>query len=210
MWVLRHWYALLGIETHKSFGCGKSFHRQPQSVYKCIHSQHPQIPHTNALSLAIKAMNDTSGTNGISPSQMVFGATPAFPLSPKKKVQQATRCKALEDARSVMARIAAEIRIKDALRRTLPPSIKSLISPGDKVRLYHEKARALDGPLTITEVNRKTVPVTDCSNIENIQHRSKPTPSKRCQRCKISTSTTTHVLTRNQLCWSITELKPAL
>lgn len=150
-----------GIESHNSIGAGESYHRQLRRVFNCIRSETPNVEPEHALRLAIKAINDTAGSNGLVPSMLVFGTVPSFPASPRHNPKQRERFAALKAARDEMSQIVCEKRLNDALRRKLPDSTSYLIRPGDNVRVFRETSKAWDGPFQVTKLDRKLVTVTD-------------------------------------------------
>ena len=74
---------LSGVQSHNAIGPGERYHQPLRRIFNRINEDVPTIDPHLALQLAIKAMNDTSGPEGLVPSLLVFGVLPRFPpLSP--------------------------------------------------------------------------------------------------------------------------------
>jgi hypothetical protein len=59
-----------GVEAHNSLGIGERYH------------EFPHVGPALLLQIAVKAITDTTGTNGLAPSLLVFGVVPRFaPMS---------------------------------------------------------------------------------------------------------------------------------
>lgn len=152
---------LSGIEAHNSIGKGERYHYPLRRIYETVEKEHPRLRGKSTLRLAIKAINDTMGPNGLIPSLLVFGTLPRFPGIEASHPNQRERFQALKTARAEMEAIVAETRIQKALRSKLPPATKYLILPGDLVRVFRERSGRWEGPFTVTKVSKKIISVTD-------------------------------------------------
>lgn len=65
---------LSGVESHSALGEGECYHSFLRLTYRKVKEEFPDIEREHAVQLAVKAMNDTAGVNGISPTMIVFGA----------------------------------------------------------------------------------------------------------------------------------------
>lgn len=133
-------------------------------MYLCIRSMHPSVEPPHELRLAVKAINDTTGSNGLVPSTLVFSMIPSLPVATRNKITQDERFKALATARNVVVQTISERRLDDDLRKKLPVSTSYIGSPGQSVRVYRKSIRAWDGPFIVTKIDRKIVTVTDGNN----------------------------------------------
>ena len=88
-----------------------------------------------ALQLALKAMNDTMGLNGLFPSFPVFRCIPRFLSIDSRLLEQQNRIKALGKARTEMVTIVAEQRISKAMASRVPRNSDLIIEHGEKVCL---------------------------------------------------------------------------
>lgn len=148
---------LSGVESHNSIGIGERYHAPLRRIFRVIHSQYPKLDPELALRLAVKAANDTLGPEGHVPSKLVYGVDPAFPVVNAKHPKQRERMAALQTARREMSTIAAELRVRQALRSKLPPATRYDIKPGDDVLVYREKEKEWLGPHRVTKIFEKEV-----------------------------------------------------
>jgi hypothetical protein len=71
-----------GVESHNSLGIWERYHGPLRRVYQKIEHEFPHVGPALLLRIAVKAINDAMGTNGLVPSLLVFGAVPRFlPMS---------------------------------------------------------------------------------------------------------------------------------
>ncbi len=108
------------VESHNSIGSGERYHAPLRRVFNKIVPEDPKIDRKTALQLAVKAMNDTMGPDGLVPSYLVFGCIPRFPAVDSTVPNQKDRMNALEKARNEMATIEAELRLKTVLASRVP------------------------------------------------------------------------------------------
>lgn len=101
------------------------------------------------LRIAVNAMNDTMGPNGLVPSYLVFGCVPRFPAVDSEYPYQQTRIDAMSRARQEMDTVVAEIRIRKALASRIPRNADLSIEAGDKVRVFRETDNKYLGPYQI-------------------------------------------------------------
>ena len=93
-------------------------------------------------SLAIKACNDTLGTEGVVPSALVFREFPSLRSLLRPKVHRATlaeQVQAFLTARKVMAEAQAQSKLKRALKHQSPKMKDHIYSPSYKVLVWREK-----------------------------------------------------------------------
>ncbi len=110
----------------------------------------PRVDRTFALRLAKKATSDTMGPNGLLRSLLEFGMIPRFTAVNARLSQQVARIRSLDIARTEMATVASELRIREALRSHVHPSATYTIAPGVKVRVYLESNK-ITGPFTVID-----------------------------------------------------------
>eukprot|EP00171_Calliarthron_tuberculosum_P018035 IDg18035t1 len=71
---------LSGVESHSALGAGERYHEFLRQVYRKVKAEHSRISADDCLSLAVSAMNNTAGKNGLTPTLLLFGVPPQFPL----------------------------------------------------------------------------------------------------------------------------------
>lgn len=128
-----------GVEIHNAFGVNERYHAYLRSIYRETEEDDPSIRKEQALAMALKAVNDTAGPNGLVPTLLVFGAIPRLPVTAEELLAQSLPIKQMVMARKEMGRIAAQTRLETALRRNVPCAADSDIRVGDYVLMYREK-----------------------------------------------------------------------
>ena len=131
-----------GVQSHHSLGIGERYHKPLRDTYRKLKLDHPSMQRQVLLALAVKAMNDTLGPEGIVPSSLVFGEFPSLrsfvgPAVPRPTL--AERAEAAQEARQLMAKHLAQVRINRALKHNTPVATDRVFQPGDKVLLWREK-----------------------------------------------------------------------
>ena len=64
------------VEAHHSIGLVERYHAPLRRAYEIIVEELPNAAKHLALQMAVKAVNDTAGPNGIVPTLLVFGTYP--------------------------------------------------------------------------------------------------------------------------------------
>lgn len=147
-----------GIESHNALGNGERYHAYLRKVYTKIRDEVPNLKKEDALRLAIKAFNDTAGPHGLVPTLPVFGVLPRLPIHPRDLPDQRDRMRAMQLARSEMAREIAKARVHVALRRNFPAAADADVKILDQVLVYLEKpVNKWLGPFTVIDFNDKSV-----------------------------------------------------
>ena len=94
---------LVPVEAHWSIGIVERYHSVLRRAYKVIMDKTKDLNKTAALQMAVKAVNDTAGPNGLVPTLLVFGAYPRIfeydPPSPSIKACSAAISKAMKEVR---------------------------------------------------------------------------------------------------------------
>ena len=133
------------VESHNSFGSVRRYHAPLRRVFNEIVPEDPKIDGKMALQLAVKAMNDTMGPDGLVPSYLVFGCIPHFPAVDSIVPNQKDRMNALEKAHNEMATIVAELRPKTALSFRFPRNADLSVAAEGLVCVFREaEKRMLD------------------------------------------------------------------
>jgi hypothetical protein len=130
-------------------------------MYNKILMDYPHLHRALILKLAIKATNDTIGIGGVSPSMLVFGCIPRFPITSSHLPGQAERMKALQVGMINLNSAVAAERISEALKSQVPPVAGRLLRIGDEVMIYRETDRIWYSGYTVTSILGKQVQVVD-------------------------------------------------
>lgn len=155
---------LSGIEAHSSLGIGERYHEPLRRIYRKIRYTHPTVSPLYLLKVAVKAMNDTMGENGLVPSRLVFGMIPRFPIINTDLPTQKERMEALKTAQAEMNSIVAERRVVEALTRNIPPAADRVYKLGEEVLVYSEAKREWVGPFEVVHVHGRMITVKNKEN----------------------------------------------
>jgi hypothetical protein len=68
------------VESYNSLGQNERLHRPLRRCFRKIKNGIPSLPDDVSLRVAIKAINDNVGPNGLIPKLLVFGTMPQLPL----------------------------------------------------------------------------------------------------------------------------------
>ena len=159
---------LSGVESHHSLGPGERYHAPLRQVYLKIRHEHPSLDKETALRLAVKALNDTMGPEGLVPSLLVFGVLPRFPAVNTKLPNQVERMEALKNARAEAAAITAQIRVRKALLAKVPRNVDLVLKRGDLVRVFRETDKRYTEPYPVERVDGTQVFII--VNNQEVQH----------------------------------------
>ena len=136
------------------------YHSIIRRVYHKLKSDHEGLPHEVLLSLAVHAVNNTAGPDGIVPTLLVFGSLPRLPLPAFSSLPltQQQRFDAMKTARDEMMAITAQRRIREALKTYTRKSQPFIPEEGQHVLVYREGTKRFEGPFVVHSYdNRKTV-----------------------------------------------------
>ena len=142
------------IEHPQGLGIGERYHSVIGRLYNRVKADHPSITEEYALDVALKALNETMGVNGLTPTLLVYGVHPKLPLpdSASTAMAQHGRFRAQKLARDEYAKIVDEQRLR-AVKRAQSPSIQTDILWGDSAVVFRQTLRRWDGPLRfVTEL----------------------------------------------------------
>ena len=114
------------VEAHNSIGVVERYHAPLKRAYSIISKELPDLPRDMALQMAVKAINDSAGPNGLVPTLLVFGAYPRMVESdpPHPTVDQ--RGKAVRKAMIDISKMRAERQVADALNMRNGPSTTAI------------------------------------------------------------------------------------
>ena len=160
------------IEVHSSLGLCKRFHQPLRTIYRKIMVSHPETDNTLALSLAVKAMNDTLGPEGFVPSALVFGEYPEVHTeseTPRGRLNLQQRSALATSAREECQKIMAKMKVSRALRHKTSRGATQTYEVGSKVLVWRERVYANRigewiGPFSVVNVDydAKQVYIRDC------------------------------------------------
>ena len=156
-------------EHHQGMGVVERYHEPLRRIYSKLRASqavtNEALSNETLLSIACKAMNDSSGPEGICPTLCVFGMVPQHALSTSKDpATQQTRLRAQAIAKLEWECETARLRVQLALRQKTPrdPHDETNIV-GKPVLVYRRnspgKPKRWIGPYIVEQVTGKNVRV---------------------------------------------------
>ena len=152
------------VEAHHSIGKVERFHTPLRRSFKIIQEETEDIgvSKTAMLQMAIKAINDTAGPNGLVPTLLVFGTFPRMVDSdpPTPNIQQ--RASAISKAMKEVHKLHSAMKVRNALNTRNGPSTTALheLPPNSKVLVWREgsgtAAGEWKGPLSLISMEGET------------------------------------------------------
>lgn len=113
------------------------------------------------LRLAVKAINDSLGPEGLVPSLLVFGSMPSLPAFKKPYPERRERMAALSFLWAEMKTVFAEPHISQAARSKLKPAIHAMFNPDKEVQVYKKQECTLFSLVQVIQTTWKGVTVAD-------------------------------------------------
>lgn len=128
-------------EAHHSIGAVERYHRPLRRAYDIVREHLPHQAKEFSLQMAVKAVNDSAGPDGITPTLLVFGTYPRMVDADPPYPSIAQRAKTVKRAMAEVAKLFANRDIQEALRhRNAPRTNEVLDVPiGGEVLVYREK-----------------------------------------------------------------------
>ena len=130
------------VEAHHSVGRVERYHDPLRRAYKCIVSDMKELGTDKhiMLQMAIKAINDTAGPDGLVPTLLVFGAYPRMTNLDPPAPSIIQRASAIKSAMKEVQRCHAKRQVSDALRTTNGPRTSHLrgLPLNSEVLVYRE------------------------------------------------------------------------
>ena len=107
--------------------------------------------------MAVKAVNDTAGPNGIIPTLLVFGAYPRMTQDSPPSPSIIKRAEAIHKASDEIRRLYAKRQIQDALAMRNGPNTESVLQLPlqSDVRVFREK-KGWTGPYKLLAIDGET------------------------------------------------------
>lgn len=141
------------VESHWSIGKVERYHAPLRRAYEILRAELSLQSSENILQMAIKAVNDTAGPNGLVPTLLVFGAFPRTTIDSPPSISVVKRAQAITKAMLELRRITAKRVVRDALNTRNGPDISQVLPQklplGSEVRVFREKG-GWKGPYKVT------------------------------------------------------------
>jgi hypothetical protein len=131
------------VKAHNSVGQVERYYAPLRRAYEIIQDElkNEQIDKEIMLQMAIKAINDSAGPDGIVPTLLVFGTYPRLTEIDPPSPSVTKRAEAIYAATKEVRRLYAERQVKDALAMRNGPDTKNTLdlSLQSDVRVWREK-----------------------------------------------------------------------
>jgi hypothetical protein len=110
-------------EAHHSNGIVERYHVPLRRAYDIVAKEMPDLNKEARLQMAVKAVNDTAGPNGLTPTLLVFGAFPRMSREDRPTASTTQRAATIRKAMAEVRRCHSARQIADALRTRNGPDI---------------------------------------------------------------------------------------
>ena len=116
------------VEAHNSIGIVERYHGPLRRAYQIISDELPTIDKEQALQMAFKAINDSAGPDGITPTLLVYGAFPRLVDSEPPSPTITERALAVKKAMAEIQVLRAKKQVNDALNTRNGPNTDAVHS----------------------------------------------------------------------------------
>ena len=142
-------------EAHWSIGKTERYHAPLRRAWDILHSELAGSMSEEAiLQMAVKAVNDTAGPDGLVPTLLVFGAYPRMTTESPPSPSMVKRSEAIEKAMKVLRKLSAERKVTDALNaRNGPNTADVLALPLQSEVLVWRESDGWNGPYKIASID---------------------------------------------------------
>ncbi|HEY2455482.1 MAG TPA: hypothetical protein VGI71_23255 [Scandinavium sp.] len=148
------------VEAHNSIGKVERYHAPLRRAFETIRDDIPDVSPEIILQMAVKAVNDTAGPNGLVPTLLVFGAYPRMTNDSPPSPSITQRAEAVRKAMKEVRHLHAERQVKDALTMRNGPNttVTTRLPPNSDVRVWRDKAN-WTGPFKLIASDGETCTV---------------------------------------------------
>lgn len=152
-----------GIEAHNGLSICERYHEPIRTTVRKTLLNYPKADFELVLALAVKALNDTAGPDGLVPSALLFGEFPRMELpencGPRPTTDNRGRIAFI--IRNEVRQHIDKMRISRALRLNVPKATDMIFDPGDQVLVWREKGHSNKngeylGPFSVSHMDRNS------------------------------------------------------
>lgn len=148
------------VESANSMTVVERYHAPLRKAFHIIRKEAPDMEKEEVLQMAVKAINDSVGPEGLVPTLLVFGALPRLGLptdAPTPSTFQ--RATALRKATAEMSRHFASRQIKDALATRNGPDVSDIHTApiGSAVLVYRPSKDMWEGPYSLLDIQGEDI-----------------------------------------------------
>jgi hypothetical protein len=148
-------------EAHWSIGKTKRYHAPLCRAWDILHVELAGTMSDEAiLQMAVKAINNTAGPDGLVPTLLVFGAYPHMTTESPPSPSMVKRSEAIQKATKALRKIAAERQVADALNTRNGPATEDVLALllQSEVLVWRE-SDGWNGPYKIISIDGHNVTV---------------------------------------------------
>ncbi|KAI0993887.1 hypothetical protein K3495_g14297, partial [Podosphaera aphanis] len=156
-------------EAHNAIGVVERYHKPLRRAYAII-KEELNVTKDVGLQMAVKAVNDTAGPDGIIPTLLVFGAYPRMVETDPPATTVSQRAMAIKKAMEEVGKLRAKQQVKAALNQRNGPNVDHIHSLpiGSQVLVWREKG-GWDGPYTLLAINNETCKIQLANHISEFR-----------------------------------------
>ena len=144
-------------------GIVERYHASLRRAYEVISEDLPNIPRYLALQMAVKAINDTAGPDGLVPTLLVFGCYPRMTQLDPTSPSIATHALAIKKAMHEVNKLRASRQITEALRKRNGPRTEQVLDLplNSEVLVWRDnnKSQRWEGPYKLIAITNETCTV---------------------------------------------------
>ncbi|KAF1936271.1 hypothetical protein EJ02DRAFT_459660, partial [Clathrospora elynae] len=148
-------------EAHWSVGKTERYHAPLRRAWDILHAELAgTMPDKAILQMAVKAVNNTAGPDGLVPTLLVFGAYPRMTTELPPSPSMVKRSEAIQKATKALRKLTAERQIADALNTRNGPDTADVIALQlqSEVLVWRE-SDGWNGPYKVASINGHNVTV---------------------------------------------------
>lgn len=149
------------VEAHNSIGKIERYHAPLRRAYQIIDAElGDTLTRDQKLQMAVKAINDSAGPNGLVPTLLVFGAYPRMTDDSPPSFNVVQRAEAIRKATYEARKLLSKRQIRDALNARNGPDTEPLhtLPLRSKVRVWREN-KGWQGPYELIAIDGETCTV---------------------------------------------------
>jgi hypothetical protein len=145
------------VEAHNSIGLVERYHVPLKRAFKIISSELPDLHKEERLQMSIKAVNDTAGPDGLTPTLLVFGAYPRLTSTDAPAASIIERAAAIKLAMADVRKCHAARKVSEALRMRNGPRTSHLMDLSiDSEVLVWREGKGWKGPYRLLAMDGQT------------------------------------------------------
>jgi hypothetical protein len=143
------------VEAHHSIGKVERYHVPIRRAFNILKEELPDASTEGILQMAVKAVNDTAGPNGLVPTLLVFGAYPRMTREAPPSPSITQRAEAIQKAMKELRHLQAKRQVTEGLGMRNGPTPISTLPLQSQVIVWRENL-GWKGPFTLLAAQGQT------------------------------------------------------